>query len=98
MTGTLPSAVKDSYRLGDIKLRGTNGNLNGYILSSGSLKAGDLYSENVSLKLTEVGAATVQVLGNLSANIIGNGNVYYLNQPSGISRTGEGSGKILKAD
>jgi hypothetical protein len=88
----------DMYEFGNLTLRGSSPNLDGLVMSFGKLEAAELKCQTVSLEMGSEGYAKVQAEQKLSANISGNGNVYYLNQPAEIYRTGNGKGKILKAD
>ena len=88
----------DMYELGSNKLRGSSHNLDGLVMGLGKLEAAGLKCRTVSLDMGSEGYAKVNAEQKLSANITGNGNVYYLNQPAEIYRTGAGKGKILKAD
>ncbi|KAA9345768.1 head GIN domain-containing protein [Adhaeribacter soli] len=88
----------DMYEYGNISLKGANQHLNGYVMSLGKLEAAELKCQTVSLQMGGNGYAKVQASVRLSANIESNGNVYYLNQPAEIYRSGEGKGKILKAN
>lgn len=88
----------DMYELGDIRLRGTNIELIGFVHHFGSLQASSLFSQDAFLHLTGEGAAHVQASRNLGATIEGNGNVYYYNQPAYLDRHGAGKGSLQKAN
>ncbi len=88
----------DMYELGEVRLSGNNRFLTAYVLSQGSLKAKDLKSQEAFVKTTWLGHAYLTVDQTLQAEIIGPGNVYYYGTPPNIQTSGNGTGKVIKAD
>ena len=88
----------DMYELGEVRLHGNNNQLTAYILSMGSLKAENLQTKKASLKLTDQGQGFIQVSEDLTAEINGPGNVFYLGNAPQIRTFGNGSGQVLKLE
>lgn len=86
----------DMYELGDVYLSGTNQHLTAYVLSTGSLKAEGLRNREAFVKVADQGQAFLQVSGQLTAEINGPGNVFYLGTPANLKTSGTGPGELKK--
>lgn len=87
---SLSAAVSGS---GDYELSGKTGDAEFRIAGSGDIEAGDLVTENCSVKISGSGDASVHVNGNLNVGIAGSGDVLYRGSPNVKSKI-SGSGDV----
>ena len=81
---------------GAVKLGGQTHELNIHISGSGKLAAGELNCDQVRVKLSGAGSATVRADQELEADISGAGWVRYLGQPK-IHQRVSGAGQVVPA-
>lgn len=88
-----PEVTTRTTGSGDIMLRGTTRRYEAVINGSGSVKSGDLLSENTEVKISGSGNAMVFASKQLGVNISGSGDVAYKGSPA-VNQSISGSGSI----
>lgn len=83
---------------GSINLEGTTINFNTKLTGSGDVKAYNLKSEEVMIKITGSGSVKTNVSNRIAAKITGSGNVYYEGNPKYVNSKTSGSGNIIKRE
>jgi hypothetical protein len=81
-----------------IYLSGTSGDMAVSMSGAGSLEAFSLETENCELKISGVGNASVNVSGNLDAQVSGVGSIEYMGNPQHVVRNVSGVGKISESN
>ncbi|MCC8426543.1 head GIN domain-containing protein [Mucilaginibacter sp. UR6-11] len=79
---------------GDIKISGHADGQKVNVTGSGDYSARNLSSVNAVVSVSGSGDASVDVSGNLQANVVGSGDVHYSGNPKNISKSKSGSGDI----
>ncbi|WP_299048915.1 head GIN domain-containing protein [uncultured Polaribacter sp.] len=80
---------------GNISLEGNTKHLVCAIAGSGDVKAYDLKTKELSVKITGSGSIKTHVTSMIKAKIVGSGSVYYKGNPSKIDSKSVGSGDII---
>ena len=81
---------------GNIQLEGEAENFKPIISGSGDIKAYNLLSKDVQARISGSGKIQTRLSGRLIATIAGSGDVYYRGNPTGITTSISGSGKVVK--
>lgn len=92
-----PEVRADLQGSGNINLSGETRSFTSTILGSGDIKASDLKSEDVQVKITGSGSADVHASVKLNVGITGSGDVRYHGNPQTSLNT-TGSGSVRKVD
>lgn len=80
---------------GDIELKGKTTNLNATVKGSGDLKASNLKSEVSDLKLTGSGDIDANATKQVTASILGSGDIKISGNPQKVKKEIKGSGDIV---
>lgn len=80
---------------GNINLKGNCNQLSCAIAGSGDVKAYDLKTNEINIKITGSGSVKTHVTSAIKAKIVGSGNVYYKGNPTKIDSKSIGSGAIV---
>lgn len=81
---------------GNINLEGNTTAFNTKLTGSGDVRAYELKSEEVLVKITGSGSVKTTVSKRIEAKITGSGNVYYQGNPKYVNSKTTGSGSIVK--
>lgn len=81
---------------GNILLKGKIGSISHMTTGSGNLMATGLKVKEANIRITGSGNSKLYILDNLTAKIMGSGNIYYRGNPA-VSKSIKGSGRVRKS-
>lgn len=79
---------------GDLKVTGITQNLDAKVAGSGDLDCSKIEAENAEVAVVGSGDLKVNCIKNLTASVVGSGDIHYKNKPETVDKKIVGSGDI----